>query len=106
MISLGDGDYTCRAFFPRSLSAVHVETLMRIILQSFVEPIPDPNKSEEKRWENKYVARRAMKFAENSKVARDGRKKALLRDWIAQDICFYTTKKDLKTGELMPFLLP
>ena len=103
MISLTDGDYTCRAFFPRSLSAVHVETLMRIILQSFVRPLSNPPTE---RWENKYVARRAMRLAENTKVAKDGRKKALLRDWIAQDMCFYTTKKDDDTGERLPFLLP
>ena len=101
MITLSEGDYTCRAFFPRSLSAVHVETLMRIILQSFVEPLEDPP---EERWENKYVARRAMKFAENTKVKNDGGKKALLSDWIAQDVCFNTKKKE--EGKHIPFLLP
>lgn len=105
MIILGDGDYTCRAFFPRSLSAVHVETLMRIILQSFVGPLENPPELKREN-ENEYVAKKAMKLAENSVVAKDGRKKSLLGDWIAQDLCFYTTKKDLKTGKLKPFLFP
>jgi len=104
MMEIGELDYTCRAFFPRSISAVHPETLMRIVLQSFV--VASDAVLAEKPETEIVVDLAFQKLADGSTVSSSSSKKELLQRWVEQDLCFRTKKKNPNTNELTPHLLP